>query len=494
MASHAPRWPMVVVAACSAVAACAGAGPIEHRDCWTPTLLDAGARCGLLTVPGSHDDPSRPSRQVAFAVKPALDGSATGNDPVVLLIGGPGLAGTYYSEIDGYDADDLDFLNEDRDVILVDYRGVGESHPLDCELSDDLADCSAALIASGLAPELRAATFARDVDVLLETLGHDSVVLYGESWGTRLALTIMRDVPGRISHVILDGVFPPEVGLRDDPVAALASLDHIARTCEERDACVRELGDVRAKLMALGERWKDREEAALLFAAIAAVGHFPAAPLLVHELWSREPDEAAAMAAQVYGWTHEVFEDSPIDQAESFLMAIAVICAEEANLLDAHGPLDTSPYGLSGATLETIVGHTFGAPVSPEEAQALCANLPVEAAPDLEVEPVFSPIRTLVLSGGMDMDTSFTWGELAASRLAHARHLVFPFSGHVTALGDLCARSIAARFVRDPDGPLDTACHEADVARSRDLVLAAGDVLAEIRRWIPTSLSVQSPG
>jgi hypothetical protein len=48
--------------------------------------------------------------------------------------------------------------------------------------------------------------------------------------------------------------------------------------------------------------------------------------------------------------------------------------------------------------------------------------------------------------------------------------------------------------VRDPDGPLDTACHEADVARSRDLVLAAGDVLAEIRRWIPTSLSVQSPG
>jgi hypothetical protein len=94
----------------------------------------------------------------------------------------------------------------------------------------------------------------------------------------------------------------------------------------------------------------------------------------------------------------------------------------------------------------------------------------------------------------MDMDTSFMWGELAASRLAHARRLVFPFSGHVAALGDPCARSIAARFVRDPDGPLDAACHEADVARSRDLVLATGDVLAEIRRWIPTSLSVQEPG
>jgi pimeloyl-ACP methyl ester carboxylesterase len=480
-----------MAATCIAVASCAGGALIEDRDCWTPTLLDAGARCGLITVPGSYGDSTRPSRLVAFAIKPPLAGSDAGNDPVVLLIGGPGLSATYYSEIDGYDDGDLDFLNEDREVILVDYRGLGESEPqADCAPSPDLSECRARLDASGLGPELRSATIVRDIDLLLDALGHQSVILYGESWGTRLALTMMRDVPERISHVILDGAFPPEVGLRDDPVAALASLDYIARTCEESSTCTEALGDVRAKLMTLGERWRDRDEAATLFAGIAAVSHFPTAPLFVHELWARDAEQAATMAARVYEWTHEVFDESTIDRAESFLMAITVICAEEAGLLDAHGPLDTSPYGLSGATLEIIRSHTFGAPVSPEEAQDLCASFAIEPAPDHEAEPVFSDIPTLVLSGGMDMDTSFAWGELTASRLAHARHLVFPFSGHVTALGEACPRSIAAQFVRDPMGPIDTGCLEADMARARELVLSTTDILAEIRRDIPASLSV----
>jgi pimeloyl-ACP methyl ester carboxylesterase len=302
---------------------------------------------------------------------------------------------------------------------------------------------------------------------------------------------MMRDVTERVSHVILDGAFPPEVGLRDDPVAALASLDYVASVCEQDVACRDALGDVRAKMMVLGERWRDRDEAATLFAAIAAVSHFPAAPLLVHELWKRDPEEAAGLAEQIYQWTHEVFEESTIDRAESFLMAITVICAEEANLLEAHGPLDTAPYGISGVTLDIISSHTFGAPVSPEQAESMCATLPVDAAPESEVQPVFSDIPTLVLSGAMDMDTPFSWGALAASRLSNARHLTFPFAGHVTALGNECARSIASQFIRDPRGSLDTTCLDADLARSRGLLLATDDILVEIRANIPASLSIK---
>jgi pimeloyl-ACP methyl ester carboxylesterase len=446
-----------------------------------------------MAVPGSYSDVSGPSRRVAFAVKPPLSEAPPGtSDPVVFLIGGPGLSGTYYSEIDGYEADDLDFLNADREVILVDYRGLGASEPrLDCDPSPDLSDCGVLLTASGLGPELRSTTIVRDIDRLLEALGYGSVILYGESWGTRLALTMMRDVTERVSHVILDGAFPPEVGLRDDPVAALASLDYVASVCEQDVACRDALGDVRAKMMVLGERWRDRDEAATLFAAIAAVSHFPAAPLLVHELWKRDPEEAAGLAEQIYQWTHEVFEESTIDRAESFLMAITVICAEEANLLEAHGPLDTAPYGISGVTLDIISSHTFGAPVSPEQAESMCATLPVDAAPESEVQPVFSDIPTLVLSGAMDMDTPFSWGALAASRLSNARHLTFPFAGHVTALGNECARSIASQFIRDPRGSLDTTCLDADLARSRGLLLATDDILVEIRANIPASLSIK---
>jgi pimeloyl-ACP methyl ester carboxylesterase len=477
---------LLVAATGLALASCAGDARVEYRDCWTATLRDAGARCGHIAAPGSYSDSTRASRRVAFAIKPPLAAPVSGSDPVVFLIGGPGLSATYYSEIDGYDADDLDFLNEDREVILVDYRGLGESGHVNCVPAPGLSDCIAQLNASGLAPELRSSTIVRDIDRLLEALGYQSVVLYGESWGTRLAMTMVREVPERVSHVILDGVLPH--GTVHDPITALANLDYLARTCEQNPACTGTLGDVRGKLMTLGERWRDRDRAAELFAGIAAVSHFPAAPLLVHELWTRNADEAAEMAAHIREWTYEVFEDSAIDLAESRLIGMTIICAEPNPFEE---PLDPTPYGITGVTLEIIAGHTFGAPVSPEQAKRMCEALPVDPAPVSELEPVFSDIPALVLSGGMDLDTSFAWGELVAGRLSNGRHLVFPFSGHVTVLHSACARSIAAQFIRSPSGALDTGCLDADVARSRELVFSTDDILAEIRKDIPASLSVR---
>jgi hypothetical protein len=129
--------------------------------------------------------------------------------------------------------------------------------------------------------------------------------------------------------------------------------------------------------------------------------------------------------------------------------------------------------------------------VTPEEAQALCARLDVDAAPGLEAMPISSSISTLLLSGGMDLDTSFAWGALQTSRLSHAQHFVFPFSGHVTALGDECSRSIASQFIRDPSGSLDTGCHQDELERSRALVLSTDDIMEEIRRYIPATLSIR---
>lgn len=392
---------LLVAATAFVLASCAGGARVEYRNCWTATLRDAGARCGHIAVPGSYSDSTRASRRIAFAIKPPLAARVSGSEPVVFLIGGPGLSATYYSEIDGYDADDLDFLNQDREVILVDYRGLGESGHVNCVPSPDLSDCIAQLNASGLAPELRSSTIVRDIDRLLETLDYQSVVLYGESWGTRLAMTMVREVPERVSHVILDGVLPH--GTVHDPITALANLDYLARACEQNPACTGALGDVRGKLMTLGERWRDRDGAANLFAGVAAVSHFPAAPLLVHELWTRDADEAAEIAAQIHEWTHETFEDSAIDQAESMLMGMTMICAESNEF---GPPLDPTPYGITGVTLDIITSHTFGAPVSPEQAKRMCEAMPVDPVPVSELEPVSSDIPTLLLSGGMDMDTS----------------------------------------------------------------------------------------
>ena len=406
----------------------------------------------------------------------------TANDPAIYLIGGPGLSGTYLSEIDGYSIDDLEFLRQSRSVILLDYRGIGRSEPfIDCEFSRTMEECRSALQTTGLAPELRSAVFAKDVDALLEALDFSSAVLYGESYGTRVALTMMRDVPSRISHVVLDSVFPPEVGLYHDPQSALAGLSHIADVCVASEACAEAFGDLRRKIMDLGERWSSREDAGTLLGGLATVAFFPSAPLLVDTLWKLESDEAATFADRLARATNEQhFEDSAEDRAESNLMAMGVICSEEAHLLEQHARFDTSRYGITGKTLEAILSTLYGAPMPAQAAVQLCQAFDIPAAPGREVLPVESSIPTLILSGGMDQDTSFEWGKLTQSRLSHSKHFIFPFTGHVSATNNECAAEIAAQFVMNPELELDTSCHSAELARSNALVFESPDVLARI--------------
>jgi pimeloyl-ACP methyl ester carboxylesterase len=54
------------------------------------------------------------------------------------------------------------------------------------------------------------AASAADVNDLRIALGYDQVNLYGVSYGSRLALTVMRDYPGILRSVILDSTYPPE--------------------------------------------------------------------------------------------------------------------------------------------------------------------------------------------------------------------------------------------------------------------------------------------
>lgn len=457
--------------------------PITYTDCWTDALVNADARCGLLQVPADYSDASGPTRQTAFTIVPPLAGAdEIAREPVIYLIGGPGLSGTYLSEIDGYSIDDLEFLRRARSVILVDYRGIGRSEPfIDCEFSRTMEECRSALRTTGLGPELRTAIFAKDIDSLLEALDFKSVVLYGESYGTRVALTMMRDVPNRISHVVLDSVFPPEVGMHHDPQSALAGLSRIADVCDANDECTEAFGDLRSKIMDLGERWSDREDAGTLLGGLATTAFFPSAPLLVDTLWKLEAGEAAKLADRLAQVTNEQhFEDSAEDRAESNLMAMGVICSEEAHLLEQHAPFDTSRYGITGTTLQTILSTLYGAPMPAQAAVQLCQAFDIPAAPDREVLSVESDIRALILSGGMDQDTSFEWGELTKSRLTNSRHFIFPFTGHVSATNNECAAQIAAQFVVDPERELDTSCHSAELARSSALVFESSDIWASI--------------
>src|SRR5262249_11696499 len=124
-----------------------------------------------------------------------------------------------------------------RDFIFFDQRGTGYSQPeLTCPERDALAPT---LLAGALSDEqstqaivdafqrcrdrlgvqgvdlaaYNSAASAADVNDLRLALGYSQLNLYGDSYGTRLALTVMRDFPQAVRSVVLDSTYPLEVNL-----------------------------------------------------------------------------------------------------------------------------------------------------------------------------------------------------------------------------------------------------------------------------------------
>src|SRR5688572_24289962 len=105
------------------VPAGANAGDLTLEDCDYATEKGSyAAECGTLVVPENRDDPQ--SRLIAIPVTRIKARSDNSAEPVFRLEGGPGKT-------------NLDFANasrfaDDRDVVLVGYRGVDGSVRLDC--------------------------------------------------------------------------------------------------------------------------------------------------------------------------------------------------------------------------------------------------------------------------------------------------------------------------------------------------------------------------
>jgi pimeloyl-ACP methyl ester carboxylesterase len=188
-------------------------------------------RCGYLTVLEDRASSSGKTIRLAVAIFKAPRTPAA-PDPVIYLYGGPGgalLSGLGPALSGSFRA----ALAPDRDLILLDQRGTGYSQPsLTCpevtKLDEQYADqqisrseqvtlqvqamrqCHDRLVKQGI--NLNAYTTiadATDVHDLIQALGYKQVNLYGVSYGTRLALTVMRLFPASIRSVVLDSTVPP---------------------------------------------------------------------------------------------------------------------------------------------------------------------------------------------------------------------------------------------------------------------------------------------
>lgn len=279
--------------------------------------------CGLLYVPENYDKPEDGMIQITYAVLKSTSRSPL-PDPVVYLEGGPG--GSAISGLSFY-ADVFAEMRQSRDIILFDQRGTKYSSRLDCdpfllmlnylidtdpEVAADFEDiinatdetlmsatlsqlymgpCAEGLTDAGYdLTQYNSANSVKDLFALTEALGYDEINLYGISYGTRLAMTAMRDHPEQIRSVVLDSTYPPQVNNLENMSNLLDEvLANLVKTCQTDTECNRNFPDFETELKGvIKNASKDPELLDAMETVLSYINQNPAVgnyiPLMIHEL------------------------------------------------------------------------------------------------------------------------------------------------------------------------------------------------------------------
>jgi pimeloyl-ACP methyl ester carboxylesterase len=435
--------------------------------------------CGAVVVPELHANPG--GRTIKIAVAQFKSESATpASEPIMYLEGGPGGA-----SLDGSMPALAARFTQQHDFIAFDQRGVGVSQPnLDCpELSDSdrrddtqnldvgtaeghrvaaLWACRDRLTAQGI--NLGAYTTtesAADVNDIRAVLGYQKVKLLGISYGTRLALSVMRLFPQIVHSVVIDGVSPPQV----DQYALYAvsydrALNLMFSACAADAACNAAFPTLKADFAQAVARL-DAQPVTLTIGntnRTIVMNGWRFVSFVFDWLYdSVESRYLPILISQMKNgdtsFIGSIFKESSGggESTSSAGMAYSVRCSE-------YTPF-SNPDKVTAAAqgvLPELRAQFVPSSVSPF---TICSQWPIASVDPAVHQPVTSDLPTLVMESGNDPVTPPSNGQLAAQTLSHAFYVESPGVGHsVLGNGGRCALGIALAFFAAPDAKPDTSC------------------------------------
>lgn len=424
------------------------------------------AQCTTLSVPENRTAPDGRQIELKIARLRARSGDSE-LPPLVFIAGGPGQSAT---ESFPAVARAFEDIRRYRDILVLDQRGTGGSNPLACPqleesaaipvdfdpefARDAAADCVAALDA-----DLRYYTTldaVADLEAVRVALGYEQFVLYGISYGTRVAQEYLRHHPEHVNAVILDGVIMPGEALGPEIASdAQRALDIMFERCATTPECNEMFPGLGARFSALRERLEaqpltielrdpytgERTQTEISWPRAASLFRmYSYAPeslsLLPLLLTQAEAGDWQAFAGNLLALERE---------SETLLytgMHNSVVCSEDAPQFAAATP--DEPAYLGTLTVDFI--------------KAVCTAWPSRRMPEDFHAPVESDIPVLLLSGEADPVTPPENAEAVLEHFSNARHLVAPGQGHGIAWRG-CASELMAEFVTDRDPQaLDTEC------------------------------------
>jgi pimeloyl-ACP methyl ester carboxylesterase len=174
---------------------------------YAPCAAGSALQCGSLDVPLDRAGAVPGSVRLA-AVRRVAPSNPT-NTAVLGLAGGPGQAALpLIADFAQLMAPGLGT----RDLLMFDQRGTGASSFLRCNLNGDSLTAGGQRCASEIGvrrQQYTTATSVEDIEALRAESGYDKLVLFGVSYGTKVALDYAARHPDRVAGLILDSVVLP---------------------------------------------------------------------------------------------------------------------------------------------------------------------------------------------------------------------------------------------------------------------------------------------
>ncbi len=412
------------------------------------TYAHLKAKCGSITVPENRRAGTGRKIQVHFVVVPAA--SRVRKDPVFLIAGGPGQAAIdLWSQYLLQDPVSM-YAHASRDIVVVDQRGTGTSHALNCNIYPTDASTYTALFPAAVLRACRdrlAATSdlnaygsdvaADDLNDIRTRLGYKKIVLSGGSYGTMESFIYMRRHGDSVAAVIMEGVAPPALLLpKPFPQGAQRALEDLERSCAADTMCAKHFpgfaGDF-AKMLAQSknggiavpggrivfEVFADRMRQTMYDAYGASF-----LPLIIHDAAAGNTKPLAHLIALV---------SHGIPGSLAMGMNLSLTCA------------GSMPF-ITGAQAAAAAQGTFMGDSRYRAQRTACNLWNVRPDPISFLAPVRSNAPVLMIGGSADPATPPQFGARALRYLPNGRQILIPHAGHD--FGSKCTYAIEEQFLR----------------------------------------------
>lgn len=435
-----------------------GAGQIGHalpvflQPCAVPGVQKS-ARCGAIEVLENPDRPGSRKLEIHFAVIPAASGHAL-PDPIVPLMGGPGEAAI---EAGQAFVEQLAPMLNDRDLLLVDQRGTGESGALRCDLySPDspvenlqnlfplarVESCAKDLATHADLTQYSCRRFVDDLEKVRRLLGYGPVNLLAGSYGTRAAQVFARAYPSSVRTIFLGSVVPIDVAL---PLpfaqAAQSMMERTLAACDADASCRSAFPHLRDEFSQIMERLASGG------VVVRVSGHAGTVALSQGRVaeWFRSllyrPSSAARLPwlidraskgdwAPIVNGILEAARD--IDNDLSFGLFLANTCSDDVPFIREDE--------VAAATANTFLGDW-----RVRQQQAACKAWPHSVASASYREPIHTQIPTMFVSGDSDGGTPLRFTEHAAPGFENRIEVIMSNRGHTEWAS--CVETLYQRFL-----------------------------------------------